>query len=324
MHSHLWVWANHHAPCFVSATHTAAGPRAPCRPWTAVAEAVDVDVGGFAGDNGANHGDACMHACIHSFTHSRLRSPVHASHPSVHPFHHSIHATRPGPKEHRGALWDSRSEVMQVVRLVKLTWVDIDSTPSIDTGHGPLSTDARRETIVYLAAQFLVVLVLLNTQPPSLSLFPPPYRSSCLASVTPYRHSLGLINTHPHYTPLALLPCSRLACPLYQPASSTAQPRNHSSRSARAFLAPNTSPRLPHWLPLFCLGPRSTTRSADHPSCRSSTCPPSRRRLQPTSTTNCRPSPTTDRGPRPARPWRPTRSSRMAAMPRFSCPRWRR
>ena len=45
-----------------------------------------------------------------------------------------------------------------------------------------------------------------------------------------------------------------------------------------AFLDPNTSSRLPHWLPLSSLGPRSTIRFADPRFCRFSTCPPSRRR----------------------------------------------
>jgi hypothetical protein len=90
-----------------------------------------------------------------------------------------------------------------------------------------------------------------------------------------------------------------------------------------AFLDSNTSSRLPHWLPLSSLGPRSTIRFADPRFCRFSTCPPSRRQ-PPISKTSCRRSATIYHARPQARPWLHTLNNGMAAMPRSSCLRWRR
>ena len=119
-------------------------------------------------------------------------------------------ATRANPagsKKDGGALRDSSSEVMQVVRLVKLRWVDIDSNPLQRYGPRPLIHRRAEKCIVDLTAQFLTDVCSL-----SLSFTTPSLQPSLLRpSLFTVAH---LINTTTVFS--ALLSCPRF---LWRPIS---------------------------------------------------------------------------------------------------------
>lgn len=80
---------------------------------------------------------------------------------------------------------------MQVVRLVKLRWVDIDSSPLPRYGPRPLIHRRAEKCIVYLTAPFLAVLVPLNRHLLAHTLLYHQPAAAAPASVTPYRRSLN-------------------------------------------------------------------------------------------------------------------------------------